>query len=136
MQEDLLIRESSLDNNYSQIVEYPDTFSLNGEKLLKIKNLGERFAYFNLHFLDFLKEYHIPSAFVKIHNKNGIKFTKHSRLQFYIRILNITDKRTSKLFSLKESEPLNLPIFEVHFGLGKDTLISDSHLIAFDLCSN
>ncbi len=136
MQEDLLIRESSLDNNYSQIVEYPDTYSLNGEKLLKIKNLGERFAYFNLHFLDFLKEYHIPSAFVKIHNKNGIKFTKHSRLQFYIRILNITDKRTSKLFSLKESEPLNLPIFEVHFGLGKDTLISDSHLIAFDLCSN
>lgn len=136
MQEDLLVRENLLDNNNSQIVEYPDTFLINGEKLLKVKNLGERFAYFNLHFLDYLKEYHIPSAFVKIHNKNGIKYIKHSRLKFYIKILNLVDKRTSKLFTIKESEPLNLPVFEVHYGIGKESLISDSHLIAFDLCSN
>ncbi len=136
MQEDLQVRDDLLDNSNSQIVEYPDTFSLNGVKLLKVKNLGERFAYFNLHFLDFFKEYHIPSAFVKIHNKNGIKFIKHSRFQFYVKILNLSDKRTSKIFSIRDSEPLNLPIFEVHYGIGKETLISDSHLIAFDLCSN
>ena len=30
---------------------------------------------------------------------------------------------------------MSIPIFEFHYGIGKDTLISESHLIAFDLCN-
>jgi len=136
MQEDLMKRESQLDGNDYQIVEYSDVFSLNGDKKLKVKNLGERFAFLNLYFLDYLKEYNIPSVFVKSHSKNELKYIKHTRFPFSIKILNIVDKRTSKIFSLKEAEILHLPLFEIHFGNGKDSMISESHLIAFDLCSN
>jgi phosphoribosylaminoimidazole-succinocarboxamide synthase len=36
---------------------------------------------------------------------------------------------------MKEGSELNLPIFEFHYGCGKESVISESHLIAFDLCS-
>jgi len=60
---------------------------------------------------------------------------KHKRFPFAVKILNVADKRTAKIFNIKESEVLNLPVFEIHTGNGKDTLISESHLIAFDLCT-
>ncbi len=136
MHDDFMKRENQFDGNDYQIVEYSDVFSLNGDKKLKVKNLGERSAFLNLYFLDYLKEYNIPSVFVKNHSKTELKFIKHTRFPFYIKILNIVDKRTSKIFAVKETESLHLPLFEIHYGDGKDSMISESHLIAFDLCSN
>ncbi len=116
-------------------LEYSDHFHSNGSTKIKSKNLGEKFAHLNSFFFDYLKGYHIPTAFVKSENKNTLKFIKHERLPFTIKILNIVDKRTAKIFSKKENEILNFPIFEFHVGNGKDSLVSESHLVSFDLCS-
>jgi len=134
--EDLLKKELPLDEQDYLIVEYLDFFSSNGNKKVKVKNLGEKFAAINSFFFDYLKEYHVPAAFVKLHNKTTLKFIKHTRFPFYIKIVNVIDKRTAKIFNKKENDILNLPIFEIHFGEGKDTLITESHLISFDLCTN
>ncbi len=117
------------------VVEYEDAIPINSDKKIKIKNLGEKFASINSFFFDYLKEYHIPAGFLRSNGKNSLKLIKHKRFPFAIKLLNVADKRTAKIFGIKEGEVLNLPIFEIHTGNGKDSMVSESHLIAFDLCS-
>ena len=125
---------SLLDNNHI-LHQYSDSFSNDGRSKIKCKGLGEKFVSINSFFLDYLKEYHLPIAFVKAHNKNSLRYLKHDKLNFYIKILNLCDKRTAKIFGKKESEPVKLPLFEYHYSNGKDSMISESHLITFDLCT-
>jgi len=133
--EDLLKKDIPEADNAFQFIEYYDYFvDLNNNKI-KSKNLGEKFASINSHFLDYLKEYHIPTSFCKLDNKNKLKHIKYNKFPFSIRILNIIDKRTSRILNKKEYDTLLLPLFEFHYGIGKDTLISENHLITFDLCS-
>lgn len=133
--EDLLKKDNHDDDHNFQMVEYPDYFiDLNNNKI-KSKNLGEKFAAINSFFLDYLKEYHIPCSFLKLENKTCLKYLKHDKYPFSVRILNVIDKRTSRIFHKREFDNLPLPVFELHYGIGKDTLISESHLISFDLCN-
>ncbi|MDR3625383.1 MAG: phosphoribosylaminoimidazolesuccinocarboxamide synthase, partial [Ignavibacteriaceae bacterium] len=124
-----------LDEKDYFVIEYFDFLTLNGDKKVKIKNLGEKFASINSFFFEYLKEYHIPAAFVKNEDKTSLKFIKYKKFPFSIRILNVVDKRMAKIFNKKEGELLSLPVFEIHSGNNKDSLISESHLVAFDLCS-
>lgn len=123
-----------LDNNHI-LHQYSDTFSHNGKNKIKCKGLGEKFVSINSFFLDYLKEYQLPIAFVKAHNKNSLRYLKHDKLDFCIKILNLCDKRTAKIFGKKESDSLMLPLFEYHYGNGKDSMISESHLFTFNLCT-
>ena len=112
---------------------FPD-YVINGKsKKIKFNNLGENFAKTNIHFLDYLKTYHVPVASVKLIDKNTIKFIKYNPISFSIKILNYIDKRTSKIFGKKEKEHLDLPLYEYHVGKGNNTLVSESHLISFNL---
>jgi phosphoribosylaminoimidazole-succinocarboxamide synthase len=133
--EDLLKKDNHINDHTYQTVEYQDYIVDLSNNKIKSKNLGEKFASINSFFLDYLKEYHIPSSFSKLENKNHLKYLKHDKFPFSVKILNVYDKRTSKIFHKKESDILPLPVFELHYGNGKDTLISESHLIAFDLCN-
>ena len=122
------------DQNYL-MVEYPDYFFPSRNKKVTVKNLGKKFASLNSFFYDYVKEYKVPCAFLKDHKTNALLYLKFHQLPFSIKILNSSDKRIAKIFSIKESVPLDLPIFEYHFGISKDSLVSESHLIAFDLCT-
>jgi phosphoribosylaminoimidazole-succinocarboxamide synthase len=133
--DDLLKKDNHDSDHTYQTVDYQDFIFDGSNNKIKSKNLGEKFASINSFFLDYLKEYHIPTSFTKLENKTHLKYLKHDKLPFSIRILNIIDKRTSRIFNKKENENLLLPIFELHYGNGKDTLISESHLISFDLCN-
>jgi phosphoribosylaminoimidazole-succinocarboxamide synthase len=104
-------------------------------KEIKPKDFGQKSAQLNVFFLDYLKEFHIPTAFVNRNSANSILNLKHRRIPFSIKILNTLDKRTAKIFNHKEGEILNLPIFEYHYGGNKDSIITESHIVAFDLCS-
>jgi phosphoribosylaminoimidazole-succinocarboxamide synthase len=121
-------------NHY--LVEYPDFIEENHNKKVKCKNLGEKFAFINSFIFDYLKEYHIPTAFIKTQDKASLLFYKYSRFPFSVRILNNADKRIARIFSVKEHSLLNIPVFEYHYGSGKDSCISENHLISFDVCSN
>ena len=133
--EDLLKKDSPDTDHTFQTIEYQDYIVDLSNNKIKSKNLGEKFAAINSFFLDYLKEYHIPSSFLKLENKNQLKYLKLNYYSFSVRILNVIDKRTSRVFHKKEFENLLLPVFELHYGDGKDTLISDSHLVSFDLCN-
>jgi phosphoribosylaminoimidazole-succinocarboxamide synthase len=130
------IKNLPFDNQNYQLVEYPDFFSLNQDKKVKVKDLGQKFAAISSFFLDYLREYHIPCAYIKKHEINSLMFVKFQQLPFVVKILNSADKRTAKLFSLKEGVQLNLPVFEYHVGDSKNSIVSESHLISFDLCTN
>lgn len=130
-----LKKEMPLDDQNYMLLEYPDFYTNGGTKKIKVKDLGEKFASINSFFLDYVKGYHIPAGFVKTHDKNALTFIKHERFPFHVKILNLVDKRTAKIFSKKEGDTLQLPIFEFHLGDARDSLVSESHLIAFDLCS-
>jgi phosphoribosylaminoimidazole-succinocarboxamide synthase len=130
-----LKKEMPLDDQNYLLLEYQDFYTNGGAKKIKVKDLGEKFASINSFFMDYLKGYHIPSGFVKSHDKKALTFIRHERFPFYVKILNLVDKRTAKIFSKKEGDSIQLPIFEFHIGEGKDSLVSESHLIAFDLCS-
>ncbi len=130
-----IVQNISLDGNHYLLIEYPDFIEDEKKKKIRVKGLGEKFAAVNSFFLDYLKEYHIPVAFVRSQSKTSLKFLNYQKFPFYIRIYNAIDKRTAKIFREKEFGPLNLPLFEFHYGDGKDSLVSESHLISFDLCN-
>jgi phosphoribosylaminoimidazole-succinocarboxamide synthase len=115
--------------------QYADSFCYDGKRKINCKGLGERFASINAFFLDYLKEYQLPVAFIKIQNKNSLRYLSHEELGFYVKILNICDKRTAKIFSKKQGEALTVPLFEYHYRNGNDAIISESHLFTFELCS-
>ncbi len=123
------------DNQNYQVIEYEDYFFTDKNKKVRVKDLGQRFASINSFFYEYLKEFNIPCAYVKKIDKKSLLFIKYSPLSFNIKILNSADKRISKIFSVKQGEELSLPVIEYHYGLSKDSVISESHLIAFDLCS-
>ena len=122
------------DQNYIH-VEYPDYFFAAKNRKARVKDLGKKFAEINAFFYDYLQKYHIPTAYVKKSKTNTIIFSKFNELPFYVKILNSVNKRTAKLFGKKEGEQMELPIYEFHFGHNKDSLICESHLVAFDFCS-
>jgi phosphoribosylaminoimidazole-succinocarboxamide synthase len=130
------IKNLPFDNQNYQLVEYPDFFSPNHDKKVTVKDLGQKFATINSFFYDYLREYHIPCAYIKKYEKNSLMFVKFQQLPFVVKILNAADKRTAKLFSIKEGADLNLPVFEFHVGDSKNSIVSESHLISFDLCTN
>jgi phosphoribosylaminoimidazole-succinocarboxamide synthase len=130
------IKNLPFDSQNYQLVEYPDYFSLNQDKNIKVKDLGQKFASITSFFYDYLREFHIPCAYIKKYEKNSLMFVKFQQLPFVVKILNSADKRTAKLFSLKEGSHLNLPVFEYHFGDSKNSIVSESHLISFDICTN
>lgn len=123
------------DQNY-MLLKYQDFLVAENNKKIKVKDLAAKFASINAFFFDYLKEYHIPVLFLKTHNGSSLKFIKHERFPFFIKILNVIDRRTAKIFRRREGELLNLPVFEIHHPDGKDSLVTESHLITFDICTN
>ena len=120
--------------NY-QLIEFEDFFYLNGTKKIKIKDIGKKVASTNSFFFEYLQEYHIPNAFHIKDSDNSLKLLSTKEFPFRIKILNCADKRNAKIFSLKEGAEFALPIFEFHYGDGKDSVVCESHLISFNLCS-
>jgi phosphoribosylaminoimidazole-succinocarboxamide synthase len=82
-----------------------------------------------------LKGYHIPAAFIKPQNKSSLLFLQHHKFPFYVKIANVIDRRTARIFLKKEGSALSFPLFELHYGSGKDSMITESHLQVFELCS-
>ena len=119
----------------TKLVEYHDQFFSYKNKKVTSKGLGEKSILLNSFFFEYLKEYNIPSAYLRKNNKKQIQFFKCDDIPFKIKILNSADARTAKIFSMKDSTPLQLPIFEYHYGDSKDSVITESHIISFDLCS-
>ncbi len=122
------------EGNY-QLIEYQDNYFISDGKKVKVKDIGKKVALTNAFFFDYLKEYHIPTAFLRVDGENALKFSTYNEFSFRIKILNSADKRNAKIFGLKEGAELNLPLFEFHYGNSKESIISESHLIAFDLCT-
>lgn len=136
MVETKLKKDLPFDNQNYQIFEYADLFHINSQKKVKIKDFGEKITKINSFFHDYLKEFHIPTAFIKKDDSVSLKFVKYDALPFQIKILNSADKRTAKIFSLKEGSPLELPVFEYHYRNHNDSLMSESHVIAFNMCNS
>ncbi|WP_337864970.1 phosphoribosylaminoimidazolesuccinocarboxamide synthase [Ignavibacterium sp.] len=128
-----IYHSSPMDEKYIQ-VEYTDTV-LADKKKLKIKDTGQKTCELSHFFFEYATGFQIPTAYVKKDDNTVLKFVNHKPFPFYVKILNRADKRIAKIFGLKEHSELKLPVFEFHYGEGKDTLISESHLISFDLCN-
>lgn len=122
------------EHNY-QIIEYDDYFYTERNRKVRVKDLGKKFASINSFFYDYLKEFNIPCAFIKKTGNRSLLFVKYSPLSFTVKILNSADKRISKIFSVKQGDNLTLPVIEYHFGNSKDSIITESHLISFNLCT-
>jgi phosphoribosylaminoimidazole-succinocarboxamide synthase len=122
------------EHNY-QIIEYDDFFYTERNRKVRVKDLGKKFATINSFFFDYLKEFNIPCAYIKRTGNNSLLFVKYSPLSFRVKILNSADKRISRIFSVKQGENLGLPVIEYHFGNSKDSIIAESHLISFNLCT-
>jgi phosphoribosylaminoimidazole-succinocarboxamide synthase len=124
------------EDNHHLIVEYPDYFFPVQNKKVKVKDLGQKFAAINSFFYEYLKKYHIPCAYVKSNKNNSLLYLNVQQLPFSVKILNAADKRTAKIFSINEGTKLELPVFEYHYGDSKDSIVSESHLISFEICTN
>ncbi|GIK60551.1 MAG: hypothetical protein HND39_13230 [Ignavibacteriota bacterium] len=116
-------------------IDYSDYFLTQKNVKIKLKAFGEKTASLNAFFLDYLKGYNIPSAYQKRNSKNQLYFINFTEIPFKVRILNNADLRTSKIFSIKPQSQLELPIFEFHYSDDKDSLITESHIVSFNLSS-
>lgn len=119
----------------NRIIVYPDFIINQKNKKLILKNFGEIVASLNAFFLDYLKGYNIPVAHLKKTETKSIQFLNVADFRFRVKILNAADSRTSRIFSIKPRTALELPVMEYHFGDSKDSVITESHLISFNLCS-
>ena len=119
----------------TKIVEYHDYFITSKNKKVAVKHFGEKTALLNSFFFEYLKEYNIPSAFLKKEGSKKIQLLKVDEFPFQIKIINAADVRTAKIFLTKTGTALPLPIIEYHYGDAKDSVIGESHIISFDLCS-
>lgn len=129
-----IFHSNPMDEKYIQ-VEYTDTVLLEKKKM-KVKDIGQKTCELSHFFFEYATGFQIPTAYVKKDDKTILKFVNHKPFPFYVKILNRADKRIAKIFGLKEHSELKLPVFEFHYGEGKDTLITESHLISFDLCNS
>lgn len=118
-----------------KLIEYNDFFFTTKNAKVAAKKYGEKSALLNSYFFEYLKGYNIPIAFVKKADKRSLKFLKYTEFTFRVKILNSADVRTSKIFSIKPGSPLELAIQEYHFGDSKESVITESHIISFNLCS-
>jgi len=118
-----------------RLVVYPDYFMNLRNKKVTSKNLGEKTALIKSYFFEYIKGYNIPCAFVKTSDKKELQFLKFDEFPFRSKIINSADARTAKIFSVKAGSSLQLPIFEYHYGDSKDSVITESHIISFNLCS-
>ncbi len=118
-----------------RLVEYHDYFITQKKKKVTLKNLGEKTALLNSYFFEYFKGYNIPCAFIKKGDKKKLQFLKFEEFPFHIKIINSADARTAKIFSIKAGSSLQLPILEYNYGDLKDSVITESHIISFDLCS-
>jgi len=123
------------DEGIYNIVEYLDYFFISENKKVKVKDAGKKTAQLIAFFHDYLKEYHIPTAFFRNESDNSLRFLTSKQYPFRVKVLNNVDKRNSNVFNIKETTELTLPIFEFHYGNRKESIICESHLIAFDLCN-
>ncbi|KAB2848882.1 MAG: hypothetical protein F9K42_08150, partial [Ignavibacterium sp.] len=121
MVETLLHKDIPLDEGNYLLLEYLDNYQVNGKKV-KVKDIGRKIALTSAFFFDYLKEYHIPTTFLRKDGENSLKFSVSNELSFRVKILNNADKRNSKIFGMKEGAELNLPVFEFHYGCGKESI--------------
>jgi len=119
----------------NKLVEYHDYFIKNKNKKINVKHLGEKTAQMSSYFFEYLKGYNIASAFVEKESKKKLRLLNTNDFRFQIKIINSTDARTAKIFSAKVGSPLQLPLIEYHYGSSKETLVTESHLISFNLCT-
>ena len=119
----------------NKVVEYHNFFITEKNKKVTAKNLGEKTALLNSYFFEYLKGYNIPCAFVKKAEHKSLQLLNTSDFRFRVKILNAADGRTAKVFSIKHGSSLELPILEYHFGDSKESVITESHIISFNLCS-
>ncbi|MDH3267755.1 MAG: hypothetical protein OEM46_02755 [Ignavibacteria bacterium] len=117
-----------------RLAEYYDYFITQKNNKVTTKNLGEKTALLNKYFFEYIKEYNIPCAYIKKEDKRKLQFLKFDEFPFRIKIINSADARTAKIFSIKAGSLLQLPILEYHYGDLKDSVITESHIISFNLC--
>ena len=118
-----------------KLVEYNDFFFTPKNVRVAAKKYGEKSALLNVFFSEYLKTFHIPSAFIKISDQKELQYLTIKNYPFRIKLINAADSRTAKIFSIKSGTQLELPIQEYHYGDSKDSIISESHIISFNLCS-
>lgn len=123
---------SRTDDNLIRI-QYTDELNCSLGSFI-IKDIGRKFSSINGFFLDYLNAYNIPTGFKKLFD-NSLLLQNHNRFPFYCKLLNVTDKRSSKIFLSKEGQLLSFPVIQLHYGCSKDNLVTDGHLFAYDLCS-
>jgi phosphoribosylaminoimidazole-succinocarboxamide synthase len=129
-------RENFADPTAShQLVECKDFFITQKNTKVAARGLGEKSALLNSYFLEYLKGYNIPTAFVKLADKKILQYLKNTEFPFSVKVLNGADARTAKIFSVKPGSPLDLPVQEYHYGEAKDSVVSESHLVSFNLCT-
>src|SRR3989304_500288 len=108
------------DGDQFLVIEYEDYFFTPKNNRIRVKEFGEKVASINSFFFDYLKGFNIPCAYTRKSGKKSLQFLKITDLQFKVKILNAVDKRTAKIFSLKQGKQLELPLFELHYGNSTD----------------
>lgn len=115
-------------------VIFNDSISF-GEKKSKIKDFGIHSAKICSFFFEYISQFHIVSSYKDIVNDSTLLFYSTRDFSFKIKILNNLDERNSKLFGKKEFEPLQIPIYEFHFGDSENSVISESHIVSLNLAT-
>lgn len=61
--------------------------------------------------------------------------SSHKSFPFHIKLLNVVDKKSSKILSKKENENLTIPVSEIFFNHESEIPLNDSHIISYELSS-
>jgi phosphoribosylaminoimidazole-succinocarboxamide synthase len=112
---------------------FDDFFVIDEKIKKKIKDYGVLSAKVNAFFHEYVKEYHIPTAFEHTLENGNLKFSSVTVLPVYIKILNASNNDIEKVFSLTKNTPLQVPVFENYLSEDSNYQLNDHHIISFNI---
>jgi len=84
-------------------------------------------------FYDYVKEYHIPTAYESTLENHNLKLAPTELFPVYVKIRNTSNKELSKIFGLGKNTPLQIPVFENYLSTDSNYQLNDHHIISFNI---
>lgn len=114
---------------------YLDTIYSGKNSKIKIKDFGKKLNGISSFFFEYLNQYNIPLAYKNKLENHHLIFERFTAISFHSKIMNTVNRKYSRYFGIPEYSQFSIPLIEFFADEDEKVLISENHIIVFDLLS-
>lgn len=113
--------------------EFTDIVQTDKKTRFRSKNIGELNAKINSFFLGYVQQFNIPVPLFEYQSPNVISHQTLELFPFGLKVLNVYDKKNSRIFLKKELEVLQVPLYEFYVGEFLEHFVGENHISSLEL---